>query len=648
MAIANVALTNFTAGKFDAQLHGRVDIDQYQKGAKTLTNAIVRWFGGASKTPGTYYAGEVKNSLVYTRLIPFVFNTSNVYQLEFGNLYVRFYKNHVILGAPYEVTTTYLTAELSAIQYAQINDIIYLVSATHAPAQLVRSGDTSWALSNIDLRGPFLDTNTTTTSTITPSADTGTGITLTASASIFDSGHEGSVWRIKNGYVRINTVASATSVSDADVLDGGNLGTGPAASSDWAEAAFSDYRGWPTCIVFFGQRLVFASTDHQPNGVWLSEPEAYEQFTGGADDADSIGLTVSSRKQNRIQWLESSDAIYAGTTGGIIKIWSGSNNDPITPSNKNAQFILSEGSNSVVPVNIGGIPHYVQRDGKIIRTITYRYSDTLGDRHVAGDVTLLSREIIDSAIVDIDYQQAPHSIMWIITSSGKLISATIGIEQGIIAFTEQDDDGVYESVSVIPGDGYDEVWFVVYRTINGAVKRYVEYLKAFDYTAQEDQFFVRSGRTYDSTETSTITGLDHLEGEEVQVFGDGYNQPPQTVSGGQITLDQAASKVQVGLGYTTVIETLDLNQGSAYGSSIGKMKRISEVWVHLWNSIGGKVGIENQMDEIVYDLPSTLFTGKKKVIPQGGWSEETIVRIEQAEPLPLNVNGIFPSMETND
>lgn len=107
---------------------------------------------------------------------------------------------------------------------------------------------------------------------------------------------------------------------------------------------------------------------------------------------------------------------------------------------------------------------------------------------------------------------------------------------------------IVESVTSIPSGAEDQVYVSVRREINGSTVRHVEFLKPIEFgTDVTDAFFLDSGLTYDSTATSTITGLNHLEGEVVSVLADGSTHPDKTVSGGAISLDRSASKVHVGL-----------------------------------------------------------------------------------------------------
>ena len=93
MARVAVQLTNFTGGELSPRLDGRNDLAKYASGCKTLQNRIVYPHGSAARRPGTSFVAEVKTSSAFTRLVPFEFSTTQTYILEFGNEYIRFYKD---------------------------------------------------------------------------------------------------------------------------------------------------------------------------------------------------------------------------------------------------------------------------------------------------------------------------------------------------------------------------------------------------------------------------------------------------------------------------------------------------------------------------------------------------------------------------
>ena len=93
MPRTTLALTSFVSGEFSAKLDGRTDFEKYSSGCKTLENMLVHPQGAATRRVGTQFISEVKDSSAKTRLIPFEFSTTQTYMLEFGNQYIRFFKD---------------------------------------------------------------------------------------------------------------------------------------------------------------------------------------------------------------------------------------------------------------------------------------------------------------------------------------------------------------------------------------------------------------------------------------------------------------------------------------------------------------------------------------------------------------------------
>ena len=161
MARSAPIFTNFTAGELSPRLEGRIDLQKYANGCKTLENMIVQKHGPASRRGGFYYSAEVKDSTKKTRILPFEFSATQAYILEFGDQYVRFYKNYGQIksgafddvfaaefdtGGPHEIATPYLEAELFELVITQSADVLYIAHQNHEPRTLSRLGDTNWEL----------------------------------------------------------------------------------------------------------------------------------------------------------------------------------------------------------------------------------------------------------------------------------------------------------------------------------------------------------------------------------------------------------------------------------------------------------------------------------------------------------------------
>lgn len=151
--------------------------------------------------------------------------------------------------------------------------------------------------------------------------------------------------------------------------------------------------------------------------------------------------------------------------------------------------------------------------------------------------------------------------------------------------------------------------------------------------------------------TDTISNLNHLEGETVQILADGAVQTEKQVENGGILLELDAWKIIAGLGYQSYIKTMPLEAGSQNGTAIGKRKRINELSIRLWRTSGCRVGrdLENLQQIRFRDanttlgIPLSLFTG---IIPNikynQGWEWVANITVEQSNPLPMNILAIAP------
>jgi len=219
-----------------------------------------------------------------------------------------------------------------------------------------------------------------------------------------------------------------------------------------------------------------------------------------------------------------------------------------------------------------------------------------------------------------------------------------------------------ESVATISGDlNEDELWIISQRWVNGAVRRYVECFSNFDFdeTAPEDFKFVDSHLSYSGVAVSSLSGLDHLEGETVSILADGATHAKKTVSDGSISLDRASRKVTVGLPYNSVLQTMRIEGGAGQleGTAQGKIKRISKIVLRLFETVGAKVGPSLDNLETVpfrttsgaMDLPvSTFIAGDKEVEFSDDYNTDGFIFVKQDQALPLTVLALYPTIVTND
>ena len=182
----SIQQTNFTAGEISPRLVGRTDIDRYNNAAKLLQNAYPVIHGGAKSRGGTIYVAATKDSgAKKSRLIPFGFSRDDAYMLEFGDSYLRVFKNGASLGV--EVATPYTEAMLQDIDYVQGADTMFLAHPSVPIQRMRRFSDVLWDLSDAPfITTPFDEQGHALAAGLTLSAATvGAGRTATADAAVF-------------------------------------------------------------------------------------------------------------------------------------------------------------------------------------------------------------------------------------------------------------------------------------------------------------------------------------------------------------------------------------------------------------------------------------------------------------------------------
>jgi hypothetical protein len=232
-------------------------------------------------------------------------------------------------------------------------------------------------------------------------------------------------------------------------------------------------------------------------------------------------------------------------------------------------------------------------------------------------------------------------------AEGVMLPAGMSLEDETTTTSTTAAEG-YDSVAVIPGETEDEVWVSVTRTIGGLTKRSVEQMQPRDWGDDEDAWFVDSGLKYDmDTPVTTVAGLDHLEGEEVAIYGDGAIFKRQTVANGQVTLAEPVTKAIVGLPFRWSLKPMRADVNLAGGGTKGSIKKIYEVVVSLFQAGGAWYGTD--VDDLRnidfrttedYDSPPALFTGDKVVVFDGGFDVEDSVLITGDEPLPATIRAL--------
>lgn len=378
------------------------------------------------------------------------------------------------------------------------------------------------------------------------------------------------------GIARITAYTSPTVVSAIVLQDFGAT----TASSDWWEGQWSDYRGWPSAVALHEGRIWMGGNDKILGTI-------SDDFTGYDDefegDAGPISRNIGEGPVENINWMLSLGRLIIGTesssaninpvrleSNSILSARSNSFDEPLTPTNFNLKY-----------ANTTGI--YVDQSGTRLMSVGY---DLQANDYLSNDLTMLAPDIAEDGITALAIQKNPDPRVHAPIADGTsivLVYDKLEDVRGLLKVESSGADGFIEDVCTLPRIGEDAVYFTIRRTINGATVRYHEKMARISecrggtLNKQADSFVLYSGAA-----TPTITGLGHLEGEDVVVWGDGKDLGTYTVTGAQITgLSEAVASAVIGLSYEARWKSGKQSIAAALGVPLNQDKRIDSIGLIL-------------------------------------------------------------------
>lgn len=423
----------------------------------------------------------------------------------------------------------------------------------------------------------------------------------------------------------------------------------------WKESAWSDVAGYPAAITWHEGRIWFGGSKLDPSTLWASASDDFFNFEYGTDDDDGFTRTMGTTELTDILWLASQGSLFIGTSGEEWRGKSYSDSGVITPSSLVLRRVSNSGSEPIAPVFAGAQLMHVQRKGRSIIQIGYNAASATEDGFAPGDLNQLAPHVTLGGIETISYQAIRDGLVWATTGEGELIGLTFDQSQNVSGWHEHTTNGKFESVATVYESGdEDSIYVSVQR--NGT--RMIERMKVNQYDlienqGQEKSLYLDSAIVYSGTSTSTIGGLNHLNGRTVQVVNDGLYEGEKVVAAGQVTLDNPGTDVSVGLSYTSLLETLPVTFGAEDGSTNSRKKRVSDVNLRVYRSVTAEAAMNSSG---AHKWTKMRETWRKIIDPDAVEAEGTIGSLEDwkmpltsshdtdarvavriSDPLPLNI-----------
>lgn len=458
--------------------------------------------------------------------------------------------------------------------------------------------------------------------------------TVTASLT-YERGHT-------SGVARITGVTSGTSVT-ADVLSPFAKTT---PSTDWEEGQWSGKRGYPSSVEFHEGRLFWSGNDR----IVASASDAYDVFDDTDEsDAAAFNRTIGSASIAKTNWMVSLSRLAVGGQTAEYFVGSNSLDDILTPSNFTIRAPSTQGSANVAALKVDNFAVFVQKSGKRLFQIAY---DNSTYNFQSIDLTAFCPEVLDAGVVRMAVQRQPDTRIYCVLGDGTVavFSYSKPEFQDVNCWSKIETDGTVEDVCVIPSQsGSDVVYFVVNRGGSRFIEKFSDEFECVGGTLnkQLDSFI-----TYSGSATTSISGLGHLEGKTVSVWGDGKYVGNYTVSGGTISgISPSVSEAVAGLSYSARFKSFPI--GSI--APIGWKNRITHVAFYLRNTHKSGLRFGNDFD-YMDDLPlvedGVTVEGdhiwdtylQEPVSFPGKYTTNSRVCLEATSPKPCEVLGLVVVM----
>lgn len=263
----------------------------------------------------------------------------------------------------------------------------------------------------------------------------------------------------------------------------------------------------PLAVTFYEGRLVFAGTNQRPDCLFLSRApddngnSRYDDFTGGtnADFACFFQLAPTGGSASFISWARGgSDYLFVGTFGGPYRV-SGSGLDiPITPSSINVRQFDTAGCEATAPAGLQQM-FFIQRAGATLRSI--KVINPYLATFESADMCLNAEQVGYSPLQRVVLQRGRPDVLWSYCEDGTLagmsVHLTVQAADTLTGWHRHKLGGVnakvVDIVTVPRQTGFDQMWMVVQRTINGATRCYFEVMADDVMFPDPEDFFGKSG-----------------------------------------------------------------------------------------------------------------------------------------------------------
>ena len=403
---------------------------------------------------------------------------------------------------------------------------------------------------------------------------------------------------------------------------------------DWGagEDAWTDE--FPGAIAFFQGRLYLAATISEPVSIWGSQPGQanYNNFSdvapGPSADPDDPIKVILARNAD-IQWMQGSKVLYVGCDNSEHVITS--EGPFVHGADIETQQQSAYGSARMKTDWVSQSISFTSWDQRRLRLINF-VTNTANME--SEDLTFPSEHLTIGLITEMHHAANPVNRLWCPMADGKIVTCTYEKDRKISAWAPHETTGLVKSLTVVEEQGQSVVYMLVLRNDRLRILR----------LGRKEVFLDEYVERGYPEPTNTIFGLEHLEGEEVGIVGDGNLYPNAVVTGGQITaVGPAALDWVVGLSFLRSVETMPVDETMGGQGTVAMKKSWNRIFVRVLASILPNINGRRPPDR----TPATLMNEREPnrsqdiIVQNVGWDYDGTITISQDLPFNLTVTGVY-------
>ena len=416
-----------------------------------------------------------------------------------------------------------------------------------------------------------------------------------------------------------------------------------ATGSPREEDVWSATRGYPKMGVFYDGRLWLGGTKSKPQSILASKSGSFFDFDiDEGDDDEGIFITISARKLSDIVDINPARGLQVFTSGSEFLVRGN------TPSTISIDAQTQHGASSMEVKSVDGATLFLDRNGNTLREFLYNFNE---DSYASNDLSVLASHLIN-APTDIAILSGSTSEdanwLFIANADGNMVVLNTLRSQDINGFTPMTTQGFVSTLSVVD----DQLYMINRRTLGGVTSNFIERW-SFDMLMDNSIAIANNNST-------TVSGLEHLEGHTVQITADGNVLPERAVSGGSITLSALEVSIpdrdlQIGINFTVSLKTMPVNTNIGSGMNNMRIKKITRINARVYNTFGvfidgNPIAVRSFGDASVSPLDNAILaeTGIIEDNSGGnGWSRFVVPVITVPDPTPFHMQSIEYEVESS-